>query len=125
MEALSPDAGPSFLFLEKEGLPCRPWEPAQKSPPRPLPAPEWLASGGRGGVGRGQQHPPLRVSPRSQGVGRGGCHFSGQPCNQPKKRGLCPHRVEVRGPGPPEWRSEGAPVKTPERLSGRHSPPFR
>lgn len=49
MEALSPDAGPSFLFLEKEGLPCRPWEPAQKSPPRPLPAPEWLASE-RGGV---------------------------------------------------------------------------
>ena len=113
--------GPSFLFLEKEGLPCRPWEPAQMSPPRPRPAPEWLAAGGLSG--QGQAAPTSQGEPQIPGRDGEGVSSEGSTATSAVPPRPCPHR-EARGLGPPEWRSQGAPVKIPDRLSGKHSLPL-
>lgn len=90
--------GPAFFLSSgKEGLPCTALGTCPEVPPETtlhLRPAVWT-----GGAGQGKQHPPLRVSPRSQGVGREGVSH-GQPCNLGRVPSAVSHRVEVRGPGP-------------------------
>lgn len=132
MEALSPDAG-AFLPLsgKRRGCPAGPG-----NLPRSLPRDHSLHLSGwlqEGGVVRGKQHPPLRVSPRSQGVGRGGRQLRGQHCNlsrvpsavSPQGGGERPGspRVEVTGiscenPRSPVWETLSPPFMPDRPLEG-------
>lgn len=107
----SPDAAPSFLFLEKEGPPCRPWEPAQR-PPRDhawLPAPEWPWGWAGQGLPAPQGEPQM---PGEQKWGRGGVSARWaalQPAVSPQGGGERPS---------PQSRVMGALEKIPVYLPG-------
>lgn len=97
------------LFLEKEGLPCRPWEPAVSPETTPCLS-GWPR--GDGGVGRGKQHPLQGEPPDPREWGWGGASAQWTAL-QPQPCPLCrvPTGWGGERPGSPRVEVTGSPVK--------------